>query len=257
MAGFLWGSGGQRLSPDVVDFERRIAAAMMQGDYSPVGHWTQGLARVSGNILGVLRDRRATRAEDANMGDEQRIMAALLGGANAPPDPTFEPGDEAGPRDTSGSINPAIIEALSSSYVSPGIKAFAAQQYNKATERAEPIVINGKLVDPTTRQVLGDYSEPTGFQQDMLAAGIQPGTPEFRRLLEQRYARPQFVMGADGQLYAADIGMGGPAAGEDIPTISDPAEAMRLPPGTRFRNPQGEVLTVPGGPTQPASGMFP
>lgn len=43
----------------------------------------------------------------------------------------------------------------------------------------------------------------------------------------------------------------------DLPTVATPQEAARLAPGTRFRDPEGNVRTVPGGPTQPASGTFP
>jgi hypothetical protein len=39
--------------------------------------------------------------------------------------------------------------------------------------------------------------EPTSFQQDLAAAGIQPGTPEFRSMLENRYAPPPFAVRND------------------------------------------------------------
>lgn len=42
----------------------------------------------------------------------------------------------------------------------------------------------------------------------------------------------------------------------DIPTVSSPDEAKRLPPGSQFRTPDGRVMRVPGGPTQSASGGF-
>jgi hypothetical protein len=38
-----------------------------------------------------------------------------------------------------------------------------------------------------------------------------------------------------------------PPATPDLPLVSTPDEARKLPPGTRFRNPQGEILTVPNG----------
>jgi hypothetical protein len=46
------------------------------------------------------------------------------------------------------------------------------------------------LTPPQTR-------EPTSFQQDLAAAGIQPGTPEFRSMLENRYAPPPFAVRND------------------------------------------------------------
>jgi hypothetical protein len=49
----------------------------------------------------------------------------------------------------------------------------------------------------------------------------------------------------------------GPPAGENIPTLSSPEQAASLPPGSRFRTPDGRIKIVPGGPTGSApSGGF-
>lgn len=46
--------------------------------------------------------------------------------------------------------------------------------------------------------------------------------------------------------------------GDNIPTLSTPEEAAKLPPGSRFKTPDGRVKMVPGGPTGSApSGGFP
>lgn len=55
---------------------------------------------------------------------------------------------------------------------------------------------------------------------------------------------------AGGQPHAA------PQAHE-MPTVNSPQEAMRLPPGTQFRMPDGRVGTVPGGASGNAGGRFP
>lgn len=51
----------------------------------------------------------------------------------------------------------------------------------------------------------------------------------------------------------------GGGQGGDLPRVSTPDEAMRLPPGTQFMLPDGRIGTVPaqGGPTPQASGGFP
>lgn len=49
----------------------------------------------------------------------------------------------------------------------------------------------------------------------------------------------------------------GGGAGQSIPTVNTPEEARRLPPGTQFRTPSGEIRTVPGGASQPGSRPFP
>jgi hypothetical protein len=49
-----------------------------------------------------------------------------------------------------------------------------------------------------------------------------------------------------------------PGGGDNLPTLSSPDQAASLPPGTRFRTPDGRVKIVPGGPTgSPPSGGFP
>jgi hypothetical protein len=51
---FLWGRGGRRRTADDIALERRFAQQQMAtgADASPVGHWTQGLARVANGLAG-------------------------------------------------------------------------------------------------------------------------------------------------------------------------------------------------------------
>jgi len=77
---FLWGRGGKRMSMDDIALRRRLAAQQMaQGsDYSPVGHWTQGLARVANGLAGSVNMGRADKAEAAQRDAQQEIIEALL-----------------------------------------------------------------------------------------------------------------------------------------------------------------------------------
>jgi hypothetical protein len=83
---FTWGSGGRKLTPEQVAREREIASALMAGgiDYSPVAHWTQGLARVAQAGAGAFKDWRASQAEEAGLQTARDKygpqIAALLGG---------------------------------------------------------------------------------------------------------------------------------------------------------------------------------
>lgn len=57
-----------------------------------------------------------------------------------------------------------------------------------------------------------------------------------------------------------DQPMGAPAqqgSPQNLPRVSSPEEARRLPPGSKFIMPDGRVGTVPGGPTASQSGGFP
>lgn len=79
---FLWGEGGARLSPE--DVARRQAEASDRvrrgADYSPVGHWTQGLARMSDSIIGALMDRSAGAAKTAGYAEADAEMARRFPG---------------------------------------------------------------------------------------------------------------------------------------------------------------------------------
>ena len=61
-----------------------------------------------------------------------------------------------------------------------------------------------------------------------------------------------------GEIRLVQVPMsGGGQSDEDLPSPASPQEARQLPPGTRFRLPDGSIGTVPGGPSQSATGGFP
>lgn len=84
---FIWGAGGQKMSPEQVARQREIAAALMQGgmDYSPVDHWLQGAARASQGLVGGLKDRWANEAETAGRNAYKTEFDSVFGGGSASP----------------------------------------------------------------------------------------------------------------------------------------------------------------------------
>src|SRR5690606_16011922 len=84
---FIWGAGGQKMSPEQVARQREIAAALMQGgmDYSPVDHWLQGAARASQGLVGGLKDRWAGEAEQRGREGFQSQWDSVFGGGSASP----------------------------------------------------------------------------------------------------------------------------------------------------------------------------
>jgi hypothetical protein len=92
-APFFWGGSGERLSPEAIKRRRAVAAAMLKNgmDYSPVQHWTQGLARVAQALVGGYEEGKLDRAEKTNAAEDAKVSSALvsqlLGGAtpSAPP----------------------------------------------------------------------------------------------------------------------------------------------------------------------------
>lgn len=94
---FFWGSGGERISADSIKRRRQVAAAMLKGgmDYSPVGHWTQGLARVAQALVGGYEEGKLDAAEKVNTAEDAKTSSALvsqlLGGAPASSVPASAP----------------------------------------------------------------------------------------------------------------------------------------------------------------------
>lgn len=84
---FIWGAGGQKMSPEQVARQREIAAALMQGgmDYSPVDHWLQGAARASQGLVGGLKERWAGEAEQRGREGFQSQWDSVFGGGAASP----------------------------------------------------------------------------------------------------------------------------------------------------------------------------
>ncbi len=84
---FQW-KNGKAMTPEEVERQRELANAALgrAGDTSPVGHWTQGAARVIDTLGGVLKDKRASKAEAAGLAgadayvQSNPVLAALLGG---------------------------------------------------------------------------------------------------------------------------------------------------------------------------------
>lgn len=83
---FIWGSGGRAMTPEQVAREREIAAALTdQGaDFSPVGHWLQGAARLGHSAAGAFRNWRADEAESAGRGALSDRWSSVFGGGASP-----------------------------------------------------------------------------------------------------------------------------------------------------------------------------
>lgn len=86
---FVWGAGGSKKTPEQIAREREIADTILAraGDTSPVGHWTQGAARVLDALGGVVRERRAIADErelQDYQGGKRAELARLLSGGAAP-----------------------------------------------------------------------------------------------------------------------------------------------------------------------------
>lgn len=91
---FVWGRNGRKLSPEEMAKQREIADTMMRKgmDYSPVGHWAQGAARVAEGVLGALDVRELDNEAKANkewnagkFGEIANLLSGGVGGASTAP----------------------------------------------------------------------------------------------------------------------------------------------------------------------------
>lgn len=90
---FTWGRGGAQMTPEQIARERAIADALVaQGiNTSPVGHWTQGLARVANAAAGSIRGGAADEAERTWRADWQSRLASTLAGTGGGAAPSSTP----------------------------------------------------------------------------------------------------------------------------------------------------------------------
>jgi hypothetical protein len=101
-------------------------------------------------------------------------------------------------------------------------------------------------INPDHDNTAGDIRE---FQQAQAANLIPQGT-SFQQFLQMK--NPGMMSPVT---IPANATVSMPGGG--MPTVSSPDEAMKLPPGTQFRMPDGRIGTVPGGAGGNASGGFP
>lgn len=209
---FIWGSGGQRMTPEQIARQRAYAQQQMQAgaDYSPVGHWSQGLSRVAQSLLGAMAERRAMDAEDANAAESRRVAEALLATQEPAAVPAALPGTDGaagaapvvdtlvGVPASSGAAPGAapgmqgaspVLQALVSPYLDEGTRQLAMTMYQQQQRQGDPLY---QAQIAKARAEAAAASDPMAQLPDAVraldyrarAAGYQPGSPEYRAFME-------------------------------------------------------------------------
>ncbi|MBZ9603998.1 hypothetical protein [Phyllobacterium chamaecytisi] len=128
---FVWGPGGIALTPEQVALQRELLARQQAkgADFSPVGHWTQGAARVADALAGVIKERRLDKADASNQAYDATLSApladALRGGVAAYPESVAEGGSTFAP-DAPGVEGPQVYRDAIASIESDGSGDYAA-----------------------------------------------------------------------------------------------------------------------------------
>ena len=81
---FFWGKSGAKLTPEQIARQRAMEMELASGgiDTSPVGHWTQGLARVANAAAGAFRRNRLDGMQKDSDAYNSAAIANLLAGGN-------------------------------------------------------------------------------------------------------------------------------------------------------------------------------
>lgn len=140
-------------------------------DFSPVGHWTQGLARASQGILGGLRLRDVRKDSEAAAAQGDMIAQALMGGGGQDlvAAALMDPNTPKAVRDfaelryrTENRAPPQPGEferALQDSGVLPGTPEWAAKMQQRVGNMLDPLIViptpNGPLVTPRSQALMG------------------------------------------------------------------------------------------------------
>lgn len=145
---FIWGQGGQRLTPQDIALQRQIAEQqrMAGADFSPVGSVWEGLGRVVNGLSGSYTRNQAMEAQEQNQAESQSIAELLM------------------PKEGQAPSSASIIAAALNPYIDDNTRQLALMQYQQMNARSE------------ASSPLGKIAADEGFI---------PGTPEFnQRVLE-------------------------------------------------------------------------
>lgn len=196
---FTWGSGGNKLTPN--DRRRRMAEAMLKAgsDYSPVQHWTQGLARLANALIGGYQIGEANKEDAANNEAFANSLAGALAGSGTPASagaaPSFAGGGSARSMampNVTPEVKTGIADAAGALGVSPVDLATAISYETGGTfdpTKAGPTTKWGQhrgliqFGEPQARQYGVDWSNPVGSQLGANGAvvaylrdrGVRPG----------------------------------------------------------------------------------
>lgn len=202
---FQWGQGGKRMTPDDIAMQQKMAFQNQQAgmDTSPVGSWTQGLARVAQALVGGMQQKSLDKASAANSDYEQQILRSLTGGGAA--------------------NDQGTLAAMSSPYIGQGTKdALKLQWQNTHRAPVQPTeferMVSAAGYQPGTPEYTSIMKQAVTNKANPMQA--VPGVDEQGNQI-LRFIRPS-GMSAEG---------GGPASAAPVGGAAPPAT---LPPDFDF-----------------------
>lgn len=144
-AAFVYGEGGKRYTPEeLMSLRRRAQALEAAGmDFSPVQHWTQGLARVAQALVGRGLEKDADKASKANAAESNAVLQGLIGG---------------------NSNNAAVSAALSNPYIDENVRGLAGKVWDR--NNPKPLTPHFWETNDGSLGVVGPDGTPTILYKD-------------------------------------------------------------------------------------------
>src|SRR5690242_14041971 len=165
---FVWGNGGQQLTPDEIEQRRQLEAALLSRggiDTSPVGSPLEGIGRVVNAAAGAYRRNRLEGAAKDNATYNSGLISALTGasaGSSIPsPDASAELGNTAPAGDPSYRNAIASIESAGSGDY--GAIGPTNPKMGRALGRYQIMEAN---IGPWSQEALGRTVTPDEFLAD-------------------------------------------------------------------------------------------
>lgn len=153
---FMWGAGGAKMSPEEIARQRQVEDALLARgvDTSPVGHWTQGLARVADALAGSFRRGRLDTAAQENADFNSQVAQGLLGGQQFPAAPSVS--DAASPVAAADPVDiPSQRVAQAFAASAPDGVSAAAPADTGWLQYANTDAIRNQPLDPKLTNALG------------------------------------------------------------------------------------------------------
>lgn len=165
---FVWGNGGQQLTPEEIEQRRQLEAALLSRggiDTSPVGSPLEGIGRVVNAAAGAYRRNRLEGAAKDNATYNAGLISALTGGSAGSPIPMTSAAGEVSGTPASGnqSYRDAIASIESAGSGDYGAVGPTNPKLGRALGRYQIMEAN---IGPWSQEALGRTVTPDEFLAD-------------------------------------------------------------------------------------------
>lgn len=156
---FIWGAGGAKLSPEDIAMRREEAGELAKSavDFSPVGHWSQGLGRVANALMAGMDYRTANAAQKESDAFSNGALDEAFG---ASPAPQMSPVATAL---AAGEAAPAVLPQPGASSEIAASRPFSGGQQGFIDTLLPAAIEEGKRTGIDPRIIVAQAAQETGW----------------------------------------------------------------------------------------------